>query len=76
MLRREMMLGTAGELTEHAQMMRAMPDMVHHDANAITVDAGHSGKLVWKFTRAEKFEFACLQPGHYEAGMTGTVTVK
>ena len=32
----------------------------------------------WKvrFTKAGTFEFACLIPGHYEAGMKGTVVVK
>jgi Cu/Ag efflux protein CusF len=31
--------------------------------------------VVWQFTKAGKVDFACLQPGHYEAGMKGSVTV-
>lgn len=75
-LRHEMMLGTAKEIAEHAKMMRAMPDMVHHDANAITLDAGQEGELLWQFTHKGTFDFACLEPGHFEAGMRGVVEVK
>ena len=32
--------------------------------------------LVWKFTKAGGFEFACLIPGHRDAGMFGTMDVK
>jgi uncharacterized cupredoxin-like copper-binding protein len=32
--------------------------------------------LLWKFTRKGEFEFACLVPGHYEAGMHGRIIVK
>jgi uncharacterized cupredoxin-like copper-binding protein len=31
---------------------------------------------VWQFTQSGRFEFACLIPGHFEAGMVGTVTVR
>jgi uncharacterized cupredoxin-like copper-binding protein len=29
----------------------------------------------WQFTRAGEFFYACLIPGHFEAGMVGKVTV-
>jgi len=32
--------------------------------------------LRWQFTLAGTFEYACLIPGHREAGMVGTVVVK
>ncbi|MFX7701371.1 plastocyanin/azurin family copper-binding protein [Acinetobacter baumannii] len=32
--------------------------------------------MVWKFSKSGDFEFACLIPGHREAGMVGTVVVK
>ena len=35
-----------------------------------------SGTVVWQFTRAGEFQFGCLVPGHFEAGMVGKVTVK
>jgi uncharacterized cupredoxin-like copper-binding protein len=75
-VRHEMTLGSKQELKEHADMMRAMPNMTHHDANSVTVEPGQTGDLVWQFTRAGTVDFACLQPGHFEAGMKGTVSVK
>lgn len=75
-LAHEFRLATVKDNTEHAAMMRDMPDMKHHEANAITLDPGKSGEMLWRFTQAGTFEFACLIPGHREAGMHGTVTVK
>ncbi len=71
-----MVIGSIAELQEHAAMMRKMPEMEHADENAITVEPGKSGEIVWQFTKAGKVDFACLQPGHYEAGMKGQVAVK
>ena len=31
--------------------------------------------MVWHFTRSGTVDFACLQPGHYDAGMKGLITV-
>ena len=74
-LRHEMVLGTQKELKEHAAMMQKMPEMEHADPNMVTVDSGKTGELIWKFTRAGRFDFACLQPGHFEAGMKGKIAV-
>jgi uncharacterized cupredoxin-like copper-binding protein len=71
----EMVLGTEKELKEHAEVMKKNPEMEHDDANQITVQPGKSGEIIWQFTKAGKVNFACLQPGHYDAGMAGTVTV-
>ena len=75
-VRHEMVLGSSRELKEHAAMMRKFPEMEHTDPNRLSVDPGKTGALVWQFTRAGTFEFACLQPGHFEAGMRGKITVK
>ena len=72
----EMVLGTEKELKEHAEVMKKNPEMEHDDANQITVQPGKSGEIIWQFTKMGKVNFACLQPGHYDAGMAGTVTVK
>ena len=72
----EFRLATVKDNDEHAAMMRDMPDMKHHEANAVSLDPGKSTEIVWRFTQAGSFEFACLIPGHREAGMHGTVTVK
>jgi uncharacterized cupredoxin-like copper-binding protein len=47
--------------------------MKHDDPNSVLVEPGQTKELVWKFTRATALEFACNMPGHYEAGMVGTV---
>lgn len=75
-LKHEMVLGSVKELREHAEMMRKMPEMEHADENMVSVDPGKSGELIWQFSKAGKFDFACLQPGHFEAGMKGKVAVK
>jgi len=55
--------------------MMKMPGMEHADDNMISVAPGQTGELVWRFSKAGKVDFACLQPGHYDAGMKGVVTV-
>jgi len=75
-IRHEMVIGSMKELKEHAEMMRKMPEMEHAEANQVTLDAGKTGELLWQFTRAGTFDFACLQPGHFEAGMVGKMIVK
>jgi uncharacterized cupredoxin-like copper-binding protein len=72
----ELVLGTPQALAEHAELMKKFPAMEHADPNMAHVRPGASGQIVWQFTQAGEFQFACLQPGHYEAGMTGKVVVK
>jgi uncharacterized cupredoxin-like copper-binding protein len=75
-VRHEMVLGSSRELKEHAALMRKFPAMEHADPKRLSVDPGKTGALVWQFTRAGTFDFACLQPGHFEAGMRGKITVR
>jgi uncharacterized cupredoxin-like copper-binding protein len=75
-LKHEMVLGTMQELKAHAEVMRQHPEMEHADENQVSVDPGKTGEIVWQFTNAGTFDFACLQPGHFEAGMKGAVVVK
>ena len=74
-LKHEMVLGTQKELKEHAEAMKKNPEMEHADANMVTLAPGKTGEIVWQFTNAGKVDFACLQPGHYDAGMKGVVQV-
>ena len=74
-VRHEFALGTPAELKEHYELMKKNPEMEHADANMVTVDPGKTAEVVWQFTRPGKVDFACLQPGHYDAGMKGGVTV-
>ena len=72
----EMVLGTKQAIAEHAELMKKFPGMEHADAHMAHVKAGQRGEIVWQFTRAGEFAFACLQPGHFEAGMAGKITVE
>ncbi|PZP91366.1 MAG: plastocyanin [Variovorax paradoxus] len=72
----EMVIGTPAELKKHAEQMRKFPEMEHEEAYMAHVKPGKTGEIVWQFTKAGEFEFACLIPGHFEAGMVGKVTVK
>ena len=74
-VKHEMVLGTEKELKEHYEVMKKNPEMEHADANMVTVAPGKSGEIIWQFTKAGKVDFACLQPGHYDAGMKGAVSV-
>jgi uncharacterized cupredoxin-like copper-binding protein/Cu/Ag efflux protein CusF len=74
-IKHEMVLGTEKELKEHSEVMKKNPEMEHADANMVTVAPGKTGEIIWQFTKAGKVDFACLQPGHYDAGMKGSVTV-
>jgi uncharacterized cupredoxin-like copper-binding protein len=72
----EFVLATKAENRKHAEEMKKFPDMEHDDPNAKRLSPFNSGELVWKFTKRGEFEFACLIPGHLEAGMLGKVIVK
>lgn len=72
----EMVLGTEKELEEHYEAMKKHPEMEHDDDNMVTVQPGKNGEIIWQFTKAGTVSFACLLPGHYEAGMKGAVKVK
>lgn len=72
----EMVLGTVDDLKDHAALMRKFPEMEHAEPHMAHVKPSTSGEIVWQFTKVGEFQFACLIPGHFEAGMVGKVTVK
>jgi uncharacterized cupredoxin-like copper-binding protein len=72
----EFVLGSARMLREHAVMMKKFPAMKHADPNQLTVAPGTTAELVWQFPRPGAVEFACLVPGHFEAGMRGAIAVR
>ncbi len=74
-VKHELVLGTPEELRAHYAMMLKMPNMEHADDNMVSVAPGATGEVVWRFTKAGVVHFACLQPGHYDAGMKGLVKV-
>lgn len=75
-LKHEMVIGSMAELQEHAKMMQKFPEMEHAEPNQVTVAPGKTGVIVWQFDASGSIDFACLQPGHFEAGMKGIVQVQ
>ena len=77
----EMVLGSAADIQAHAEAMQQSSSAgydaphSHGTSAAITVAAGQTGELVVSFPQAVTLQMACLIPGHYEAGMRGTVNV-
>jgi uncharacterized cupredoxin-like copper-binding protein len=74
-LKHEFNLGTDADLKAHYAQMLKFPGMEHDDPNLVSLDAGKTGEVIWQFTQAGNVSFACLHPGHYEAGMKGSVKV-
>jgi uncharacterized cupredoxin-like copper-binding protein len=72
----EMVIGTPDALKEHAEMMRKFPEMEHDAAHMAHVKPGQSGEIIWQFTQPGDYSFACLIPGHFEAGMVAKVVVR
>lgn len=75
-LEHEFVLASTADNLAHAEAMKNAPEMAHDEPNAKRLAPGKTGEIVWRFTRAGRFEYGCLIPGHREAGMTGTVVVK
>ncbi|MEO5918772.1 MAG: plastocyanin/azurin family copper-binding protein [Candidatus Limnocylindrales bacterium] len=73
----ELTLGPIALQQEHETEMQAMPSgmMMADEPNAIAVQPGETRELTWTFTQAGTFQYACHEPGHYGAGMFGTITV-
>jgi uncharacterized cupredoxin-like copper-binding protein len=72
----EFVLATTQENLKHAEAMKMNPEMAHDDPNARRVAPKQTSEFIWKFTKLGRFEFACLIPGHRDAGMFGVVEVK
>lgn len=74
-LMHEMVIGTREGLKQHGEMMRKYPGMEHDEPFMAHVGSGKKEEMTWQFTQAGDFYFACLLPGHFEAGMVGKITV-
>lgn len=75
-LNHEMVLGTREGLKEHGELMKKFPGMEHDEPYMAHVAPGKSGEMAWQFTQKGEFYYACLEPGHMEAGMVGKIIVK
>jgi uncharacterized cupredoxin-like copper-binding protein len=75
-LAHEFLLDSFDNNAKHKIQMEKNPEMEHDEPNGARVESKKSAEILWRFSKAGTFEFACLIPGHYETGMKGTVVVK
>lgn len=71
----EFVLGSAAFQESHEQEMMDSPGMQMDEPNEVMVPAGQTESLTWQFTEAGSVEYGCHEPGHFAAGMVGTITV-
>jgi len=84
-VRLEFVLGGPSELERHAEVMSRAGSGHRHghhagehgapSGTAVTVDPGQIAELNWIFNKAGQVGVGCFEPGHYQAGMRGKVTV-
>jgi uncharacterized cupredoxin-like copper-binding protein len=72
----EFLIDSFANNQKHKAEMENRPDMEHEEPNGARLRPAARTELLWRFTRVGTFEFACLIPGHYEAGMKGVVVVR
>jgi uncharacterized cupredoxin-like copper-binding protein len=71
----EMVIGTEAELKAHAELMKKHPGMEHDAPYMAHVAPGKKETITWTFDKPGTFMYGCLIPGHWEAGMKGTIVV-
>ncbi|WP_176695210.1 cupredoxin domain-containing protein [Paracoccus haeundaensis] len=71
----EFVMDTVEANAEHKELMARFPEMEHDDPNAVRLQPGETGEILWTFENAGQYEFACLMLGHYESGMHGLLNV-
>ncbi len=71
----ELVLGSEDELKKHAELMKKFPNMEHDEPYMAHVKPGTTQTITWRFSKPGTFAFGCLLPGHWEAGMKGTIAV-
>lgn len=75
----EFVLGDQATQREHEAEMQAMTSegamVMGDEANALAILPGATKSLTWTFTAPGELIYGCHQPGHYEAGMRGDLTV-
>ncbi len=70
-------LGTAEMQEEHeAEMVEMSGNMEMHDEpNVFSLEPGETKEMTWHFVDSGPIIFGCHQPGHYAAGMKGSVVI-
>jgi len=70
----EFFIGTPAEQQAHEAEMASSSSMLD-EPRAVSVPAGGTARLVYTFGQPGTLEYGCHVPGHYAAGMRGTITI-
>lgn len=60
---------------EMMEMRELGQTMMMDEPNAISIPSGQTRELTWRFTQPGELLYGCHEPGHYPAGMVGTINV-
>jgi uncharacterized cupredoxin-like copper-binding protein len=71
----ELVIGSEKDIIAHAKEMASPGASGHHHTNEISAKPGQQAELIWTFKEQGQYAMACFEPGHYEAGMKGTIHV-
>ena len=74
-IKHEVTIGALKDLIAHAEQMKKNPGMEHDEPNTASLAPGKTGEIIWQFPTAGQVNFACLEAGHFDAGMKGAVSV-
>lgn len=74
-IKHELVVGPAKEVAAHAESMDGSGAGHHGHDNALAVGPGQTATLLYTFDTPGEWGMACLEPGHFGAGMKGTVDV-
>ncbi|MBU3706830.1 MAG: hypothetical protein FGM50_09145 [Mycobacterium sp.] len=69
----ELAVGPAQEVAAHAESMKSSGS--HGHDNGVAVEPGQTATLLYTFEQPGVWGIACLEPGHYDSGMAGSVNV-
>jgi uncharacterized cupredoxin-like copper-binding protein len=70
----EFFVGDRSQQEDHAAEMAEAGSSHHHD-DALRLEAGETGRMTLTFDEAGSLLIGCHEPGHYQAGMVGSLQV-
>jgi uncharacterized cupredoxin-like copper-binding protein len=75
-MRHEFVIGDQAFQAQHMREMAQMPVMTMSEVNEADLAPGQTKTIVWRFSKAGEFLFACDLPGHAQQGMLGHIHVR
>lgn len=73
--RHEFTLGDEEYQMEHGEEMQ-MDGMDGDAPHSVVLEPGETKELTWTFTEPGEVLYGCHEPGHYEGGMVGKISVR